>query len=307
MGPLAGPVAVLRTIQDAYSSCLAFGLLLFRNVDIVFVTASAAAAPCLFYYYQAAGKMLQYNVSWTLVSFAVVFPLTMGVSEAFRRRETAVQQLSAFRSNLISFFTAHVDWDWNITPSSVGGSASGRTHLSPEHTQAVRESCKELLDALVEMLNADRVMSPRHYFTAAGVEKRSKVIAEMNAALQKGRAQMRHMSTLTEDFKRAGLPAPETSRLHAFFNYIQAAFEQLYCIKLFRCKRTRHPTPSVGAYVHMQSIAALETLERSTHTVAIGAVAEHHLAYVFSHASSSCSRHGAASGLNRFPTLEPTS
>ena len=234
MGPLAGPVAVWRTVQDAYSSFLAFGLLLLRNVDIVFVTASAAAAPCLFYYYQAAGKMLQYNVSWTLVSFAVVFPLTMGVSEAFRRRETAVQQLSAFRSNLISFFTAHVDWDWNITPSSVGGSASGRTHLSPEHTQAVRESCKELLDALVEMLNADRVMSPRHYFTVAGVEERSKVLAKTKDALQKGRAQMRHMSTLDEDFKRAGLVAGESSRLHAFLNQLQVAFEQLYCIKVFR-------------------------------------------------------------------------
>jgi hypothetical protein len=84
------------------------------------------------------------------------------------------------------------------------------------------------------MLNADRVMSPRHYFTAAGVEERSKVLAKTKDALQKGRAQMRHMSTLDEDFKRAGLVAGESSRLHAFLNQLQVAFEQLYCIKVFR-------------------------------------------------------------------------
>ena len=44
------------------------------------------------------------------MSITIVFPLTMSLSEAFKRRETALDKLAILKANLYSILVAHRDW-----------------------------------------------------------------------------------------------------------------------------------------------------------------------------------------------------
>jgi hypothetical protein len=46
----------------------------------------------------AAGERLAANINWTFFSFAVVFPLTFALNEAFKRRELALSNLALMKA-----------------------------------------------------------------------------------------------------------------------------------------------------------------------------------------------------------------
>jgi hypothetical protein len=50
----------------------------------------------------------------------------MSLSEAFKRRETALEKLAIFKANLYSILLAHRDWDWPPKPPTEDGGTSGR-------------------------------------------------------------------------------------------------------------------------------------------------------------------------------------
>jgi hypothetical protein len=45
-----------------------------------------------------AGLPLSANINWTFFSFAVVFPLTFSLNEAFRRREVALMTMAQMKA-----------------------------------------------------------------------------------------------------------------------------------------------------------------------------------------------------------------
>ena len=45
-----------------------------------------------------AGERLSANLNWTLPSFAIVFPLTFSLNEAFKRRELALLNLAQMKA-----------------------------------------------------------------------------------------------------------------------------------------------------------------------------------------------------------------
>jgi hypothetical protein len=69
-------------------------------------------------------------MSWTLLSFAVITPITASVTMAFRRRETAIQHIATIRSTLLSLYSSHAiwDWDWKID-SKTGQRTTGRDRV----------------------------------------------------------------------------------------------------------------------------------------------------------------------------------
>jgi hypothetical protein len=227
--------APLMFLQDEYSSAVALGILLFRTADVLVLMACAVGSVWFFTYYRDhTGKALHANLSWVVVSFAIIFPLMTSVSAAFTRREAANQTLSNFRADLVSFFTAHLDWDWNVAPASVGGFTSGRARVPSDHADNVQTNCFELLEAIKRILSVKRVFSSRHFFTESGKRELAVVKDEVQDLLREGRQAMRRMSFLNEDLKRAGLPVAEGLRLNVLLNQFHAALEQLYCIKFFR-------------------------------------------------------------------------
>lgn len=52
-------------------------------------------------------------MSWTLLSFAIITPISAAVTMAFRRRELALTQIITVRSTLLCLYTSHCVWDWD--------------------------------------------------------------------------------------------------------------------------------------------------------------------------------------------------
>ena len=88
-------------------------LLLDNTYEALLVAGVSSGSTLFFFYYRdSSDKMLAYNLNWTLLSIALVFPLTMTMQSAFSRREVALVQISTFKANMMSVFLAHLHWDW---------------------------------------------------------------------------------------------------------------------------------------------------------------------------------------------------
>ena len=83
----------------------------------------AAGSTMFFYYYKDPladnPHTLTFDLSWILMSIALVFPLSMTMTQTFKRREYALVQLQVLKSNMLSLFLSHFEWDWYTVPSSV--------------------------------------------------------------------------------------------------------------------------------------------------------------------------------------------
>jgi ammonia channel protein AmtB len=69
-------------------------------------------------------------MSWTLLSFAIITPISASVTMAFRRREIALQHIATIRSTLLSVYSAHAIWDWDWkTDTNTGIRTTGRDRV----------------------------------------------------------------------------------------------------------------------------------------------------------------------------------
>ena len=109
---------------------------LLANPASVFALLLAAGSPCFFYYHRIDGgnTPLSANLNWAVVSIAVVFPLTMSLNEAFKRRERAVLYYARWRVSCVSLMLAHRDWTWGW-----GSSSSNRMALPLPPTERKRK------------------------------------------------------------------------------------------------------------------------------------------------------------------------
>ena len=105
-------------LADELSSLFIVASLFFHDPwGFIFITFLSAGSPCFFYYNYFSSdidhsddRRLSFNLSWTLLSTAIVFPLTMTLSETFKRREAALCQLASFKANVTSYYISHEDW-----------------------------------------------------------------------------------------------------------------------------------------------------------------------------------------------------
>lgn len=66
-------------------------------------------------------------MTWVLLSFAVITPISSTITMAFRRREAALVEIALLRATFSELFTAHALWDWDCKP---GDSVNtGRTRV----------------------------------------------------------------------------------------------------------------------------------------------------------------------------------
>ena len=140
----------------------------------------SSASALFFYTYKQ--HNLAYDLNWTLLSIALVFPLTMTMTESFRRREIALQQLQILKSNLLSLFIAHFDWDWYTIPSRspAGPVRSGRYdadsieggRLSPTHCHELKSLLFRYIDVMFTVLTSPRISKAKHFYTNNGVDER---------------------------------------------------------------------------------------------------------------------------------------
>ena len=75
----------MDTALCGWAACRCFALLC--TLQSLFHGIVAVGSPIFFYYYRDTNSSaISYNLSWTVVSLAVIFPLTMSLNSAFARR-----------------------------------------------------------------------------------------------------------------------------------------------------------------------------------------------------------------------------
>ena len=212
--------------------------------SFVIVGFLSMASPCFFYYNyfkseiddSHEGRRLSFNLSWTLLSTAVVFPLTMTLSEVFKRRESALNQIASFKANVTSYYMAHEDWGWYSapTPSNPHGVSTRPESAKRAHLTAVRSELMFFIDSFLSMLSAPRCSSARHFYTVRGMIERKVVMERLDQLNSRITDHIHNMSLFTEKMKAEGLPAGEATRIRAFESSILMSVEQLRALKEYR-------------------------------------------------------------------------
>lgn len=238
----------LNFCADELHSLLMFVRIVFwaNPIDMLFAWLISGGSTCFYYYYsppEENAHPLVFNLNWTLIAIALVFPLTMTLTETFRRRESALQQLTNLKVSLLSLFMAHCDCDWYTLPTKPDEEAlSGRSdpaskeggRLSPTHAQEVLATASRFIDFTYTVLSAPRVSQAKHFYTTHGQQQRKRV-QEVQLRLDDCVVALYHeLSKFGEKLKAAGLPAGEKSRITAFENSLYAAYMQLRTIKEYR-------------------------------------------------------------------------
>lgn len=226
----AAYVHVVDTFLDLFSAVVVWCsyLVTFETLLQCVLTLGCVTFYVRWYTYQ--GLRLNANLNWTFFSFAVVFPLTFSLNEAFRRRELALSLMAQMKSCVVAIYYAHKDWDWS-TKTALSG---GRAQLPPGHADEVRKVLLALNADQFALLKMPNVSRSRHFYTSAGRHKRAKVQAEKAALLQRIGACFSRLSAAVEEMKAAGLPGNEAARVRQYFHLLLTAWESLRNVKRYR-------------------------------------------------------------------------
>lgn len=181
-------------------------------------------------------------MSWTLLTFAVVTPLSASVGMAFNRREKALTFLKTIRSSMINMYIAHVSWDW----PKRGQPESGRKECTVIGSDAKEKVDwvaygDEVLNGLLGLIEELRMMlllptssRARHKVLPKGIQE-AQDIHEVSERIHK--SLVRRMVTLSaqcEYLKLQGLPGNEASRIRQWETFILDGIEGLRQIKSYR-------------------------------------------------------------------------
>mmetsp|Transcript_33998 Transcript_33998/g.79191 ORF Transcript_33998/g.79191 Transcript_33998/m.79191 type:complete len:414 (+) Transcript_33998:81-1322(+) len=253
-GLLASSVWVPRQwlallLDQCASAAVVFHLMVCPDTVIVNLTAVASVL-----FYREVFPDLHMNLTWTVVGFALVFPLQTAIREAFKRREQALMAISDFRATLLNVYLANQIWDWpgadawygraeDNVPREQGGHGKKKgsfkdTPLPPQHGQRVFGLLVRLVEAMQELLLVPRRGRSRQEFcTCVSPEKEMVEDAE----LQGRSAVLKLLGRLhraTEELKAAGMPANEASRINQYNMFLCRDFERLWSLKTYRTPTT---------------------------------------------------------------------
>jgi len=191
------------------------------------------------------GQYLAAHMNWSIVSLAVVFPITQGIGMGFRRREQALRDLSQVLGCTRSVWEAVQTWQ--IQPKGPRAGNPDSVYKAGEWVRAVetydRVQQRELqhlfhsfLAALITYFDCVRAGRARH---TVGWHMQEEAhlfctLREQRAIVDSHISQMRR---LIQDVKVKGLPGGEAHRIDNYINMIGVGFERLCAIKEYRTPR----------------------------------------------------------------------
>jgi hypothetical protein len=152
-------------------------------------------------------------MSWVLLSFAVITPMSASIGMAFSRREKALEHLSVIKSTLFSIYSAHACWDWCKTTAAAPSGRAASTICWVEHSDRVLDATIKTCMEMTRMLTLPSASRGRHRVTARG-RKEAQVIISLLYKLH--RSLLDRMAVITDQcevFKREGLPPNEATRI----------------------------------------------------------------------------------------------
>jgi len=246
LGPLDGEMEFERlgSFRSAVLNILA-AFRVFRRflitAESLIVAMVSVAATLFFVFYEIHGHRLAVNLSWTFVSFAIIYPLTGSLDSAFRRREEALKQLAIFKTSVLSYYQGHRDWDWG---------KNGRENLPAKHVHEVRWMTVALVCDVRNFLTAPEVTRLVHLNTSRGRVAWEKGRKIQWAIARRVREHFQKLSLTTEILKYAGMPGNESSRIRQFTKEAHNAWENMRFLKTYRTPMATRAFARVYILIH---------------------------------------------------------
>ncbi|RLN53419.1 hypothetical protein BBJ28_00009577 [Nothophytophthora sp. Chile5] len=219
------------TVLDMYAASKVFCIHLI-TFDGLFVVLFSVVTTSLYYVLgtsSSGGVSFGANISWTIVSFAVVSPMIMQIKQAFTRREQALDFISEAKALLVNILLANALWNWGD---------NGRRKLPLDHVQKTKALLEAVLQDTRALLLLPTLTRGRHRFTAYGRKLASSYIAPVNQLQLRIVRWIRQLHDQAEVMKACGMPANEASRINQYHWLLQARIEKLQNIKVSRSTRS---------------------------------------------------------------------
>ncbi|KAH9086476.1 hypothetical protein LEN26_020123 [Aphanomyces euteiches] len=197
------------------------------TLETVLVVIMAAASPSAYYFigFHASGSYFGANLSWTLVTFAIVSPMIMQIRQAFTRREAALDAIAEMKAITANVLMANAIWDWG---------KNERSKLPADHVIKTKSYLVGVLNDLEELLTLPTFTRGRHQFTTAGISSAKGHVHRFHYLGRRIAYIITLLHRQVEVMKFLGLPANEASRINQYHWFIQARIEKLCNIKLYR-------------------------------------------------------------------------
>jgi len=170
------------------------------------------------------------TMSWVLLSFAVITPMSSSISMAFGRRDMALNHMALIKATLVHIYSAHCCWDW----AKAGKAGRDPEYDWLEHCDAVLESSVELSHELCRLLTLPSASRARHRVTSWGAKEAAlteEVMTEFHLSISD---HVWNMTELTEKFKFQGLPPNEATRIRQWERMVSEKIEMLLVVKRYR-------------------------------------------------------------------------
>ncbi|KAI9989663.1 hypothetical protein PInf_019948 [Phytophthora infestans] len=214
------------TVLDLYAASKVFAIHLI-TFEGLFVVLFSVATTSLYYFLgeSSTGPSFGANISWTIVSFAVVSPMIMQIRQAFTRREQALDIISESRSLLVNILLANALWNWG---------ENGRKKLPQDHVQKTKNLLEALLRDTMSLLIMPTLTRGRHRFTSHGRKLASQFVNPVKQLQLQIVNTIRQLHDQVEIMKACGMPANEASRINQYHWLLQARIEKLQNIKFYR-------------------------------------------------------------------------
>ena len=239
--PKTGPFAPLFGAVLALVASARVYFMFLVTVESILVSALSVASVLLFSLYKVHGNRLAVDVSWAFISFAIVFPLTNSLNEAFRRREEALRMIGEVKAYLLSYYQGHRDWDWG---------ANGRGKLPAGHLSQVRYVVAQLVVDMRDVLTAPNTTRQEHFHTEWGRRQRLKMATIYREINQRIASHFDKISHAVEELKYGGMPGNESSRLRQYVTLTMCAWEKLKFIKKYRTPIATRAFARVYIFLH---------------------------------------------------------
>ncbi|KAJ9463362.1 hypothetical protein DIPPA_08802 [Diplonema papillatum] len=207
--------------------------------ETVFAVHNAVWSVILYNWY---ASDLAANMTWTLVSFAIVFPMTLSITRAFVRRDAALSSLSNIRALMCNILIAHCMWNWVGSGKKYDGrTAPPVTPLDKEdntiaasHRKDVLALLGRVIDAMRSYLLVPRKGRARHFYTVPGYREARWVTWAEEEGGERATKLILRLHGATEVLKAAGLPANEASRINQYVYFVSREWENLRAVKEYR-------------------------------------------------------------------------
>jgi len=181
------------------------------------------------------GRQMAVSMSWSIVSLAVIFPISQGIGMGFKRRESALAELGNLFGHLKQIWGAAHTWKVEVPEGSRQFVRLLDTYADPEvRRQQLRQLFEEFLVAIVTYFDTPRWSRARHAFSCMDAKEQDFLMLIARRHRMCVDNSVSRLQRVVQDMKCQGLDSGSCHRLDQYVSKIGVSFERLTYFKEYR-------------------------------------------------------------------------